>query len=194
MTRTGRSAAATALALLSASAPAAAHSGPPYPAISSQTAGRYTVAVWTDPDTTDDRSAQGKFWVTLRPAGSSAPIDAATRVDVSIRPTDRPGPVQSLRADLTKRDPATFFATLPMDHEGPFAVHVAIDGPAGRAEVDCEVQATYDLRPSPYMLILYVLPIVIVALLWGKLLIARRRARSTPGARRTPVSASRHPS
>jgi hypothetical protein len=178
MTRIGRRAAATAIAQLSASAPAAAHSGPPYPAISSQVIGRYNVAVWTDPDTTDDRTAQGKFWVTLRPAAPGAPIAPATRVDVSIKPSDRAGAVQSLRADLTKSDPATFFAALPMDHEGPFAVHVAINGPAGRGEVDCEVQATYDLRPSPYLLILYVMPFVLVALLWGKLLIARRRARS----------------
>jgi hypothetical protein len=177
MTRIGRRTAATAIALLAATAPMAAHSGPPYPAISSQTAGRYNVAVWTDPDTTDDRTAQGKFWVTLRPAAPGPPIDPATRVEVSIRPTDRAGAVESLRANLTKNDPATFFAALLMDHEGPFAVHVAIDGPAGRGEVDCEVQATYDLRPSPFLLILYVMPFVLVAFLWGKLLITRRARR-----------------
>jgi len=137
--RRARRAVAAAFVLLAAASPAFAHSGPPYPAVSNQAAGRYSVAVWTDPDTTDDRSAQGKFWVTLRPAASGAPIDAATRVDVSIKPTDRPGAVQSLRAGMAKSDPLTFFAALPMDHEGPFAVHVAIDGPAGPAQVDCEV-------------------------------------------------------
>lgn len=180
MTRPGRGAAMAAIALLLTTVPAAAHSGPPYPAISSQVAGRYTVAVWTDPDTTDDRSAQGKFWITLRPVGSGAPVDTATQVDVSIKPTDRAGAVQSLRAGLAKSDPVTFFAALPMDHEGPFAVHVAIDGPAGRAQVDCEVQATYDLRPPRYLLALYVMPFVLVAFLWGKLLVARRARRRSP--------------
>lgn len=163
--------------LLWTPARALAHSGPPYPAVSSRIAGAYNVAVWTDPDTTDDGSAEGKFWVTLLRVNGSGPIDAATHVEVSIRPADRGGRVETARADLVKADPATFYAVLPMDHEGPFAVHVAIDGAAGRAGVDCDVQATYDLRPARFLLILYAMPFVLVALLWGKLLVARRRAR-----------------
>jgi len=74
-----------------------------------------------------------------------------------------------------KNDPSTFFAALWMNHEGPFAVHVSIDGPLGRGELDCQVQATYDLRPAPWLLALYVMPFLAVAVLWGKLLLKRRR-------------------
>jgi hypothetical protein len=155
---------------------AVAHSGPPYPAVSGQAAGAYTVSVWTDPDTTDDRSPQGKFWVTLEPGKGLQTIDAATRVEVSIQARDRTVARESVQADLVKRDPVTFYAALLMDHEGPFAVHVVVDGPAGRATVDCDVQATYDLRPSRILMILYVAPFLAVAFLWGKLLRARRRA------------------
>ena len=156
--------------------PVAAHSGPPYPIVSNVTAGSYRVSVWTDPDTTDDGSAQGKFWVTLQTARANETLDPATRVDVSVQGRQPAAPRESQQAVLQKSDPATFYAALTMDHEGPYAVHVAIDGATGRAEVDCEVQATYDLRPSPFLLVIYVMPFVLVALLWGKLLFARRRA------------------
>ena len=155
---------------------AAAHSGPPYPVVSGQAIGGYIVTVWTDPDTTDDGSAQGKFWVTLQPAQGRAAIDAATHVEVSIRPVDRAAPVISARGQLVKSDPATFYVGLPMDHEGPYAVHVTI---AGRGALDCEVQATYDLRPSRFLMILYLMPFLVVGFLWAKLLLARRRAASS---------------
>ena len=171
-----RTALAWAAALLLFAARPLAHSGPPYPAVSNQTAGAYTVAVWTDPDTTDDGSAQGKFWITVHAATSRAALGDGTRVEVLVRPTDRPGGPESAAGAPVKNDPSTFYAALPMNHEGPFAVHVTIDGPLGRAGLDCEVQATYDLRPAPLLLLLYVTPFVAVALLWGKLLVARRRA------------------
>lgn len=164
------------LALMLAAAAAGAHSGPPYPAVSSQVAGAYTVAIWTDPDTTDDGSAQGKFWVTLQPVKGGSPVDGRTRVDVTIQARQPDARRQVMRGELVKNDPATFYAALPMDREGPFAVHVTIDGAAGHAQVDCEVQATYDLRPAPALIFLYVMPFLLVALLWAKLLLSRRRA------------------
>ena len=44
-----------------------AHSGPPFPIVSSQIAGAYDIAIWTDPDATDDAVAGGQFWVVLKP-------------------------------------------------------------------------------------------------------------------------------
>jgi hypothetical protein len=63
-----------------------------------------------------------------------------------------------------------------MDHEGRFAVHVAIDGPLGAAAADATVEATYDLRPSKSLLVLYLVPFLLVGLLWGRMLLRRRRA------------------
>ena len=48
-------------------------------------------------------------------------------------------------------------SALLMDHEGRFAVRAAIEGPLGPAAVDAEVEATYDLRPPPIMLAVYVI-------------------------------------
>jgi hypothetical protein len=54
--------------------PLSAHDGPPFPIVSDRVAGPYLISVWTDPDTTDDGSPGGQFWVMLRQAdGNDAP-------------------------------------------------------------------------------------------------------------------------
>ena len=151
-----------------------AHNGPPYPVIEDRVVGAYHVSLWTDPDATDDQSAAGKFWVTLRPARADQSIPVNTRVDVTIRPLDRPGGERTSRAEPINRDPGRQFATLVMDHEGPFAVHVIFDGALGSGAVDSNVDATYDLRPRPALIALFVLPFVLIGIIWGKLLIKRR--------------------
>jgi hypothetical protein len=65
-----------------------------------------------------------------------------------------------------------------MDHEGRFAVRTTIEGPLGSASDDAEVDATYDLRPPPILIAVYLMPFVLVGFLWLKLLSRRRRARA----------------
>jgi hypothetical protein len=159
-----------------------AHSGPPFPILSDQIAGAYRISIWADPDATDDGSAAGQFWVMLQPARADmAAIPADTRVEVAIRPLDRPAAAQSGRAGPVNADPARQFVALLMDHEGPFGVRVTVDGPLGAADVQASTDATYDLRPRPMLLALFILPFVLVGVVWGKLLIRRRMQR--PGGR-----------
>jgi hypothetical protein len=149
-----------------------AHSGPPFPIFTDRVVGAYKVSVWTDPDATDDQTAAGRFWVTLEPA--------ADRVVVAIKPLDRVGAERSARAEPVNGDKQRQFVALLMDHEGPFGVHVAIDGVPGKAEVDTMTDATYDLRPRPILTVLFVFPFLLVGFVWGKLLIKRRmHARGT---------------
>ena len=157
-----------------------AHSGPPFPILSNQIRGAYSISVWTDPDTTDDGRAAGQFWVTLDPAGAAKGIPDGTRVTVAIRPLDRPGREQQGQAAPVKGSTGRQFIALRMDHEGPFGVRVTIDGPLGRAEVSSEVTATYDLRPAPALIALYVFPFLAIGALWGKVLLRRRRGAVRP--------------
>ena len=60
--------------------------------------------------------------------------------------------------------------------EGRFAVQVIVDGPLGRGELASEVDATYDLRPAPVLLLVYLLPFLAVGAIWVKVL--RRRTLS----------------
>jgi hypothetical protein len=138
--------------------------------------GAYTVSVWTDPDATDDQSAAGKFWVTVQPAARGAAMPESTTVKVSISPLDRRGPERSAAAERLNGDVRRQFVALVMDHEGRYGVHVTIDGPLGPAAIDAETDATYDLRPRPILIVLFVAPFLLIGFVWGKLLITRTMA------------------
>ena len=180
MTR-ARTAAIIALTIASSST-AFAHSGPPFPIVTTEAHGPYAISIWSDPDATDNGSAAGQFWVVIDPSAKGATIPAGTHAVVSVHPLSDVAPAgprasaekltsaaTPVRGDMTNQ-----FATVVLDHEGPFAVHVDIDGPLGAARVDSRIDATYDLRPAPYMLAWYLGPFVLAGLLWTRLLIRRR--------------------
>lgn len=172
--KTIASARATALALIFLlDVPAQAHTGPPFPMVTNRITGSYQVSVWTDPDSTDDGSAAGRFWVTVK-ASNGAMLPADTRVSVAINPAGRPSQ-QVARAEPVANDPTHRFAALVMDHEGRFHVRVTIDGSLGPGEFEGDVDATYDLRPPPLMIAIYLMPFAAVGFLWLKLLLRRRR-------------------
>jgi hypothetical protein len=169
---------AAAIALAAGMSPAYAHSGPPYPIVSDAVAGPYRISIWTDPDTTDDGTAGGQFWLAIEPADRAASLSPDTRATISIVPLDRRGPARSARTAPVAGDVARQFVAVVMDHEGRFAVRAAVEGPLGPAIVNAEVEATYDLRPAPIMVVVYVMPFVLIGVLWVRLLIARRRRSS----------------
>jgi hypothetical protein len=144
--------------------------------VSDRIAGAYRISVWTDPDATDDRSAGGQFWVMLHGVDGSA-IPADTRVVLTITPADRPGPAQSAAASPIEGDVSRQFVAVLMDHEGRFGVQAAISGARGAAVVHADVEATYDLRPPPALLAVYIMPFVLVGLLWLKRL-RRQKGRA----------------
>jgi hypothetical protein len=159
-----------------------AHDGPPFPIVSDAVAGPYRVSIWTDPDTTDGGTPGGQFWVRLEPARDTDALPDRTRAVVAIRPLERPGPELRAAATPVRGDVTNQFAALVMDHEGRFAVQVTIDGPLGGATLDAETSASYDLRPPPYLIAVYLLPFLLVGLLWGRLVLRRRTARPPPHA------------
>ena len=151
-----------------------AHSGPPFPIVTDQQVGAYRVTVWTDPDATDDQTAAGRFWVTLDTEPKGRRVPASTEVTVSITPVDRAGMERSARTEAINGDVHRQYAALLIDHEGRFGVRVAVDGALGKAGVDTYVDATYDLRPRPILMVVFVLPFLLVGFVWGKLLLKRR--------------------
>ena len=160
---------------------ASAHSGPPFPILSDKAAGPYVISIWTDPDTTDDGSAGGQFWIRIHLAGGGE-VPAETRATVAIAAVDRPESARTASASPVRGDVTNQFAALVMDHEGSFGVLVRIDGPRGRAAVDSSVDATYDLRPPRPLLLVYLVPFVLVGLLWGRLLMRRRAMKTRPSS------------
>ena len=179
-----RYASLVALAALLSPAIVQAHSGPPYPIVSDQVVGAYNISIWSDPDATDDGTAGGSFWVVLESVTRGASIPAGTQATVSVRPLDREGAVQTGVAQPVGGSLANQFIALLMDHEGRFTVDVVVDGPMGRADVSATVDATYDERPPPYLMAVYLFPFLAVGLLWVKVLRQRRRRRLAPAVRR----------
>jgi hypothetical protein len=165
-----------AVVLACASSAIQAHSGPPYPIVSERVAGPYRISIWTDPDATDDGSLGGQFWVVIEPVDRSVSLPGETRASVSITPLARQGPALT-GWTVPVNDVTRQFVALLMDHEGRFGVRVTVEGPLGQGVVEAEAEATYDLRPPPIMLVVYVMPFVLVGFLWVKLLRARRRGR-----------------
>ena len=170
-----RRAACTACVIAACAMGVTAHEGPPYPIISNEVAGAYRISLWTDPDTTDDGSPGGQFWVMVDPAAASGPLPAGTRANVAVTPLGHAGPERQAPAAPVGGEVTRQFAALVLDREGRFGVRVAIDGPWGPAEVGADVEATYDLRPEPILLAVYMVPFLLAGFLWLKLL-GRRRA------------------
>jgi hypothetical protein len=175
MTRVGPATLFAALVLASTARDATGHDGPPYPIVSDRAAGPYILSLWTDPDTTDDGSAGGQFWVMVK-TRQGADVPSSTRAQVIVAPLDRAGAEQTAAAEPVRGEAATQFARLVLNHEGRFRVRAAVDGPLGPAGVDAEVAATYDLRPPPAMIVVYLLPFALAGLLWARLLLRRRQA------------------
>ena len=170
--------ASAALAFLPAGA--AAHDGPPFPVLEDHLAGRYRVSVWTDPDATDDGSAGGQFWVIVHGAdGGAAP--PGLRIEVAVRARRGGGVSRALAAPAAGGE-GHWFAAVVMDHEGLFDVGVDLAGSLGSVRVESEVEATYDLRPPPATLVLYLLPFLAAAGLWLKAVLGRRRYGPAPRA------------
>ena len=164
-----------------------AHDGPPFPIVSDRSAGAYTISIWTDPDTTDDGTAGGQFWIVLATGAGTVP--AGTYATVTATPLAPLGEPRSARAALSG-NASSKYVGLVLDHEGRYAVQVTIDGPLGRAAIDSEVTATYDLRPAPFVIVLSIVPFVLVGLLWTKLLMRRRKAAAESLVRTAPQQPS----
>ncbi|HEX8027998.1 MAG TPA: hypothetical protein VF491_06035 [Vicinamibacterales bacterium] len=163
------------IVLLLAQVEGGAHSGPPYPIVSNQIVGAYDLSIWTDPDATDDGTPAGRFWLVLESAKKGVAMPADTRATVEIRPLDRQGSPLSGTASPEQGSASRQYITLLMDHEGPFGVRLTVDGPLGRADVEAQVDATYDARPAQYLIAVYLFPFLAIGAIWVKVLLRRRR-------------------
>ena len=173
----------TALAIVMGGDSVRAHNGPPYPVLQNRMAGNYQLALWADPDASDDGSAEGRFWVIVNSARQGVALPPDTQVKVSIWPVDQRNTVSSATARPEEHEASRWFVAFAIEHEGAYGVKASIDGPLGPAEVETVVNAEYDQRPRPIVVTLFVLPFLLIGFVWLKMLL-RRRARAQSSARR----------
>ena len=112
----------------------AAHDGPPFPIVSNHVSGPYEVSIWSDPDTTDDGTPGGQFWVTMTPAAGGGEVPAGTTVTVAMNPAGQAERVQRGQAVPVGGRAHNQFISFVMDHEGLFEVAVEIAGPLGTGD------------------------------------------------------------
>jgi hypothetical protein len=177
MTQASRSILSLTIVLLLVQLSGRAHSGPPFPIVSNQIVGAYDISIWSDPDATDDGTPGGRFWLVLESAKKGVALPADTRATLEIRPLDRDGRSLSGTASPEQGSASRQYIALLMDHEGAFGVRLTLDGPLGRADVEAKVDATYDARPAPYLIAVYVFPFLAIGAIWMKVLLRRRRHR-----------------
>jgi hypothetical protein len=156
----------------------AAHNGPPFPVLTDRPVGKYVVSLWADPDTSDDGDADGRFWVVVNPSAKGTALPDDTVVQISLWPVERREALRTEIARPDEHDASRREAAFVIDREGKYGVKAAIAGSLGPAELETVVDAQYDQRPRPMLVVVYALPFVLIGFVWLKLML-RRRAQKT---------------
>lgn len=141
-------------------ASAYAHAGPPYLVVTEQVLGPYLVTAWADPDV-----GTGLFIIEAMIDETLAP--EGTTVTVSVEPEDghiAPAQFTSVREQRLFGG-EQFTVQVQFDSEGPWNIHMIIDGPSGRGETDFVVLVT---PPGPgwFISVLCLLPFVGLGIVW----------------------------
>jgi hypothetical protein len=170
MTRAVRRIAALTCGALAWPGPALAHGGAPVRIVADRPAGPYVVSVWAAPDV-----GAGMLWVVYA-ARDGAPFVAPTAVRVGVAPVSRRAAevLHDARPERVGRG-ARFVAHVAFDRGGAWRVRVVTEGPAGGGEVRARVTATPAGAPGPVGLALYASPFVLVAGVWRRAALVRRR-------------------
>ncbi len=160
-TSTGGVSVGLLLALLLVSpTPASAHNGPPFPIIENQKVGPCIVALWAHPDV-----GTGAFYVFVEPApGGTVPDDL--KIQIGVQPITGRLPETFYEATRVKsHGQVQFNAQAAFDRQELWRVRLVIQSSLGAGEATAQVEVT---PPGfgRWDLLLYLLPFLMVALLW----------------------------
>jgi hypothetical protein len=159
--------------LLMSPMPASAHNGPPFPIIENKKIGPCIFALWTHPDV-----GTGAFYVFVEPSpGSALPDDL--QIKIGVQPVTGRLPERFYDAGRVKsRGQAEFNAMADFDRQELWRVHLVVQSSQGGGEATAQVEVT---PPGfgRWDLLFYLLPFLIVALLWLRgILRMKRRKRA----------------
>jgi hypothetical protein len=148
-----------------------AHNGPPFPIITDQRVGPYTISLWTHPDL-----GTGTFFVMVDPVpGGTVPKDL--KVQIGVQPASgRLAEVvysawlQNLRGQVEYKAEAQF------DQQENWKVRLILASSAGGGEAYSQVVPT-PAGFGRWDLLLYLLPFLAVGFLWFTAMAKRRRLR-----------------
>ena len=145
------------------------HGGVPERVVGNERAGPYLVSVWAKSDV-----GMGMLYIVYdAPAGTAFVPPTAVRVGVAPASGRLPETRYDARPEVVAHG-ARYVAHVTFDRDEAWRVRVLTEGPAGGGEVRTEVRATA-ARISPFHLVLYALPVLLIIGLWVRTAIARLR-------------------
>jgi hypothetical protein len=161
---------------------ASAHNGPPFPIVENKKLGPCIVALWTHPDV-----GTGAFYVFIEPApGGTIPDDL--KIQIGVQPlTGRLPEVLYAASRTNARGQVEYDAQADFDRQELWRVRLVFQSSQGGGEATTQVEVT---PPGfgRWDLLLYLLPFLLLALLWFVGVSRARRRKSaqlrngTPGA------------
>jgi len=149
-----------ALLLSGMALPARAHNGPPFPIIENRRVGPCVISLWTHPDV-----GTGTFFVLVDPLPGGK-IPDGLRLAVGIEPeSGRLREVVYPTARDASRGQVEYKTAVQFDRDEFWRVRLILSSPQGGGEALSRVEAT---PPGfgRWDLLLYLLPFLLVALLW----------------------------
>jgi hypothetical protein len=152
---------------------AAAHNGPPFPIITDQRIGPYTVSLWTHPDL-----GTGTFFVLINPPpGGVVPKDL--KIQIGVQPATGRLPEAIYSAWLEdSHGQVEYKAEAQFDQQENWKVRLTLTSSIGGGEAWSQVV------PTPpgfgrWDLLLYMLPFLGVGFLWVTAIAKRRKLRKS---------------
>jgi len=153
-------------------AKAIAHNGPPFPIIEGRKIGSCVFALWTHPDV-----GTGAFYVFVEPVpGGTIPGDL--KIQIGVQPVTGRLPETFYEAQRVKsRGPVQYNAQAAFDRQELWRVRLVVQSAQAGGEAMAEVMVT---PPGfgKWDLLFFLLPFLIVALLWFRGISRVRRRRN----------------
>jgi len=156
---------ATALLILSFSARALAHDGPPFAIIVDQQVGPCVISVWTDPDI-----GNGSFFVITQ----TAPPNDLT-VQIAVQPTS--GRLAEATYTAVREDSKGQFqykTIVKFDAQETWRVRVSLRSSQGNGETEAFVEPTAE-GLGRWDLLLYLLPFLAIGFIWLRAFLSKKR-------------------
>ena len=158
-----------ALAALLLVPSAAAHDGPPYPLLEERAFAGGTLTLYADPDV-----GVGTFYLYLDDALADVPVT------LGAWPADRRLPEATVVTERAEGASYQRMAEIAFDRRGPWMLRVGVPDRPG-AQPDAEIVLDVEVTPpgslGPFDVVWFLSPFLVVAFLWTKAILQRRRHR-----------------
>lgn len=151
-----------------------AHEGPPFPILVDHKFGEYKLSVWADPDTEN-----GTF--TFYPEGENLKKDDLY-FEIKAHPQGRPEPILKSTALIPTEDKGrySYTATLPFPTNETWDIIVVVKNKQNGDTLTSTTVPVEVTPPGPNKteFVVYTLPFLLVAFIWVKVMIHKRRKKT----------------